>query len=171
MSTSYLSLSDPNYSVIEADVLKTYKNACIVWVEEVKNPDLEHNYVLYKAQFDEPNEKKLFHGTSEQISRIIIREGFDSTKNKCSAHGLGTYFSTRAAYSRMYAKTRSKDQLAFMFICDVVTGRTCQGRGGQPIPSGFDSCTDNVKKPDMYVVGHNAAAVPRYLVAFYPSAK
>jgi len=171
MSVNYVSLSNPVYSEIEKAVLATYQNACIVWVEEIKNPELEHQYVLYKAQFDEPNERRLFHGTSERISRIIIKEGFDSSKNKCSAYGLGTYFSTRAEYSRHYAKTRSKDDLAFMLVCDVTLGRTCQGHADRPIDPGYDSATDNMRKPDMYIVGRNDAVVPRYLVAFYPSAK
>jgi len=167
---SYVEMSEPVYTEIETAVAVTYKNACIVWVERVENKDLETAYNEYKATFENPNEKRLFHGTDEGAARSIAYFGFSAKANKRSAYGNGTYFSTRAEYSRMYSKT-AHDQIAFMLVCDVVCGKVAQGRANTDISAGFDSCTDRLNHPDMYIVNKREAAMPRYLVAFYPNAK
>ena len=168
MSVEYLSLSDPMYEQIENMVRATYEHSCIVWIEKIHNEELEKKFNEYKSKIDPPNVKRLFHGTSEQVARIIIEEGFDPSKNKVSAHGLGVYFSTRAAYSIDYChRTQGKDYV-FMFVCDVVTGRVCRGQPYSPIPPEYNSATNSVKNPDMYIVNKREAAMPKYLVAFYP---
>lgn len=168
MSVEFLKMSDPMYEEIENVVRKTYERSCIVWIEKIKNELLENEFKQYCSTLNPSNIKRLFHGTSEDIARIIIQEGFDPLKNKTSAHGLGTYFSTRAAYSKDYMhKTKGRDYV-FMLVCDVATGKVCKGQGGKPIQKGFDSATDNLNHPDMYIVNKREAALPLYLVAFYP---
>jgi len=176
--TKYLSLNDPEYSKIENAILETYQNACICWIEEVENKELLGKYTAYKNTFVEPNEKRLFHGTNKENINSIIENGFDPTRNKASAYGLGTYFSTRAAYSKDYSlkgkkskKGNPENDIAYLFVCDVVTGKTKQGSGLAKIPPGFNSFTDNVDKPDMYVVDKLEACFPRYVVGFYPYTK
>jgi hypothetical protein len=156
------------YEEIENIVRKTYEHSCIVWIEKIKNETLENNFKQYISTLNPPNIKRLFHGTSEEIARIIIQEGFDPSKNKVSAHGLGVYFSTRAAYSKDYCKTTKGRDYVFMLVCDVATGKVCKGRHSQPITDGFDSATDNLNHPDMYIVNKREAALPLFLVAFYP---
>jgi len=170
MSTTYLSLSDPMYDQIESLVRQTYSRSCIVWIEEIENLTLLEQFEKYKASLSSPNVKQLFHGTSAETARIIINEGFDPAFNKTSAYGKGVYFSTRAKYSKDYSRER-KDGLAFMLVCDVITGNVGQGRSGQPIPSRFNSVTDNLRRPDMYIVDKREACIPQYLVAFYPKAR
>jgi len=168
MSVEYLKLSDPMYEEIENAVRKTYEHSCIVWIEKIKNEELEKKFKEYVLTLNPPVVKRLFHGTSGEIARIIIEEGFDPSKNKTSAHGLGVYFSTRALYSKNYChKTKGCDYV-FMLVCDVATGKTCKGLNGQPIPKEYDSATDNINRPDMYIVNKREAALPLYLVAFYP---
>ena len=169
--TTYIDLSDPIYSQIEASVLKTYTKACIVWMEKNENKVLEQEYLLYALQFVEPNVKRLFHGTKEENMNSILRSGFNPALRKVCACGYGVYFSTRAEYSRHYSKTRSNQDLAYMLVCDVVCGKVAQGRQGLNIPEGYQSFTDNLAHPDMYIVDKREAAYPRYLVAFYPYAK
>jgi hypothetical protein len=170
MSTKYVDLSEPVYAEIETAVFKTYNTACILWIEEIVNPRLSAEFEQYKEELKNPNVHRLFHGTSEENANSIITNGFNAKVNKRSAYGNGTYFSTRAEYSRHYSKERG-DNLAFMIVCDVACGKVCQGRANTPITNGFDSCTDNIKRPDMYIVDKRAAALPKYLVAFYPKAK
>jgi hypothetical protein len=158
------------YDTIEAMVRKTFKNSCIVWIEEIKNERLEKAYNAYKRTINPPNVKRLFHGTKEVFARNIIEGGFRPDLNKTSAYGRGVYFSRRAAYSKAYCP-KSSDDHAFMLICDVVTGVVGQGKSRQVIPPEFNSFTNNMKKPDMYIVDKKEAALPLYLVAFYPSAK
>lgn len=166
--TQYVKLSDPVYDFIEQSVLATYPNACIVWIEKVVNEDLEKAYQAYKATVRPSNEKRLFHGTSEDIARVIIKDGFDPSKAKVCAHGLGIYFSTRAAYSSVYCRRNAGQDYAFMLVVDVITGRVGEGKAYTAIPPEFNSVTDSLKRPDMYVVNKREAAMPRYLVAFYP---
>lgn len=183
MSVKYLSLSDPEYSKIESAVLETYQNACITWIEQVENKELLERYNAYKNTFSEPNEKRLFHGTSKENINNILENGFDPSRNRACAYGLGTYFSTRAVYSKDYSlmkngyarNTRKKqsqrnleNDIIYMFVCDVITGKTTQGRSGAILPKEFDSFTDNVNKPDMYIVNRVEACYPHYVVAFTP---
>lgn len=167
---TYVPMSDPRYDEINDAIRKTYKNACILWVEECHNQYLNELYEQYISSLKEPNIKRLFHGTSEQIARKIMREGFDPNYNISSSHGKGVYFSKRAVYSRNYCKI-SKDKLAFLFICDVALGKVGLGVSNQSIPKEYNSVTDNLIKPDMYIIDKKESAVPRFLVAFYPSAK
>jgi hypothetical protein len=100
-----------------------------------------------------------------------MASGFDPDKAKVCAFGNGMYFSTRAEYSRYYSKTKHREDLAYMLVCDVVCGKVAQGQSGRNIPEGSHSFTDNIRHPDMYIINKPYAAYPRYIVAFYPYAK
>jgi len=170
VKTEYLEMSDPMYDKIENAIRETYTNSCIIWIEKIHNPQLKLEFNTYYKTLSEPNIKMLFHGTNSKIARIIISEGFDSSKNKVSAHGLGTYFSTRAVYSKQYCTKLKDEDYSLMLICAVATGKFCQGIANKPIPDGYDSAVDIVRKPDMYIVNKRCAALPTYLVAFYMNA-
>lgn len=169
MSVSYLSLSDHVYEDIENRIRATYKDACIMWIEKIENPVLEKNYLKYQQTIHPPHIKTLFHGTSEKIARIIIKEGFDPAYNRTSVHGLGCYFATTAVYSKNYCKKEHGRDYVFMLVVDVVTGKSTKGRANTPIPGGYNSATNSTKKPTMYIVNKKEAALPKYLVAFYPN--
>lgn len=172
MTTTYLSLSDPEYDKIVGFFRQTYPNSCVVWIEKIINPDLLSDYEEYKNTFSEPNEKLLFHGTTEENARKIIDSGFDLSLNKTFGYGKGIYFSKRAIYSSNSRFSKpSNDDLAFMLLCSVVTGKVTQGDRGEKIPKDYDSFTNSIKNPDMYIVNRREATLPRYLVAFYPGAK
>ena len=170
MTTSYLDMSDKMYDFISEQVRKTYKNACIVWIEQIENKSQKDMFDNYVKSLPKPNIKTLFHGTNENTARAIIFSHFDPSYKKVCAYGNGLYFSTRAQYSKSYSKMNN-DQLAFMFVCDIVCGKVAQGNSGKNIPKGYNSFTDNLKNPDMYIVDKAEAIWPRYLVAFYPLAK
>lgn len=168
MSVEYLSLSDLAYDEIENQIRATYEYSCIVWIEKITNPELEAKFTSYKNTVNPPNVKRLFHGTSEDIARIIIQNGFDPSKNKVSAHGLGVYFSTTARYSFKYCHPTNGRDYVYMLVCDVVTGCVGQGKAYTHIPPKYDSVTNSIGRPDMYIVNKRESAMPRYLVAFYP---
>lgn len=170
MNKEFLLLSDPEYTKIEEMVRKTYKNACIVWIEKIHNDSFRGIYENYKLSINPPNEMTLFHGTNEDAARSIIRYGFDPSYSKICAYGKGIYFSKRASYSKDYSKRLRGNDLAFMFVCDVVTGKCCQGYPNKPIQHGFDSATNDIANPDMYIVNRREAAFPHFLVCFYPDA-
>lgn len=167
----YVQMQEPVYDEISNHIFATYRNACILWIEEIINPTLESCYQSYKASIETPNEKRLFHGTLDKVAKTISVDGFDPTLNKTSAHGKGVYFSVRAEYSRQYCRRSQGNDLACLLICDVVTGRVCQGRANKPIPNEYNSATNSLKNPDMYIVNKREAAMPRYIVVFHPEAK
>ncbi len=169
MTTICLDLSDPEYDKISEFFKQTYPNSCIVWVEKIDNPDLLSNYEEYKKTIPEPNEKLLFHGTTEENARKILVSGFDPSLNKAFAYGKGVYFSKRSIYSRDFSMP-SNDELAFMLLCSVVTGKVTKGYRGEKIPKNYNSFTNSIKNPHMYIVDRSEATMPRYLVAFYPAA-
>jgi hypothetical protein len=170
MDTHHLSLSNPVYTEIEEKVRKTYPNSCILWVEELKNPELYQRYEKYKNELDDPNEKMLFHGTTERAARSILARGFAPSLNKRSAYGMGVYFAKAASYSKGYSRA-GRDQIAFLLFCNVALGRSAPGRTNQEIPKGYNSFADNPKDPSICVVNKTEAAYPRYLIAFHPNAK
>lgn len=171
----YLEMSDPEYVKIENGIFASYKNACIVWIEKIENKFMEEAYDNYKntvaKRNGDANEKRLFHGTGEEMARKIIRQGFRPDLAKVCAHGDGVYFSKFASYSKNYSIMKSKkgEEILFMLICDVITGNVGQAFG--KIPKQFDSVTDSLCKPSMYIVDKSEACIPRFLVAFYPNAK
>ena len=99
----------------------------------------------------------------------LSHSGFDATKNKTSAYGIGTYVSTSALYSYGYSAKNSRkkdDKMVFMFNCDILAGKTCTGILNTNIPKEFDTGTG----PGMYIVPNDDAIIPRYIIAFYPYA-
>jgi hypothetical protein len=140
-----------------------------MWIEKIDNPLLEKNYSKYRETIHPPNIKTLFHGTSENIARIIIQEGFDPSYNRTSAHGLGCYFATMASYSKGYCKKENGRDYVFMLVVDVVTGKTTKGQRNTAIPPNYNSVVNSTRKPSMYIVNKKEAALPKYLVAFYPN--
>lgn len=163
-----LSMSDPEYDKVSS---KGFKNCCIMWIEKIQNPQLKNMYETYKSSVHPATEKRLFHGTSESVARIIAKEGFNPSLNKASMYGLGVYFATNASHSKPYASSRRTkgQELAYMLVCDVVVGNSCIGKPNQPIPEPFHSATD--KGHTIYVVNKKEAALPLYIVCFYPDAK
>lgn len=165
--TQYVDLSSPKYEEIEKMIRETYENSCIVWIEKCENKELQELYDTYYTSLlnsnIEPNVKTLFHGTSEASARSIISNGIDTRYKKRCAFGQGIYFSTRAVYSKDYTK-KSSDDISFMLLCDVILGKTTTGTN---IPEGYHSLTDNLRKPDMYIVNKKESVLPKYLVAFY----
>ena len=169
IKVDYLSLSDPIYETIETHIYKTYKNACIMWIEKIYNNKLEEKYQKYKNSIVPSNEKLLFHGTDEPTARKIICEGFDPKYGKTFAHGVGCYFSKFAAYSSKYCKHIQGRDYVFMLVCKVIIGNCGLGHKNTPIPNKLNSVTDSIKHPTMYIVDKSEACLPVYLVAFYPN--
>lgn len=166
---SFVSLSDPQYDVVDAMIRATYPNCCIVWIQKINNPKLTELFDECERTVQPPNVKRLFHGTSESSAMKIIENGFDAAYNRTSAHGLGTYFATTARYSSNYMHHSSGREYVYMMVADVVTGKSTKGVANKPIPPKFDCVVDNPKRPSMYIVNKTAAAIPRYLCAFYKS--
>ncbi len=169
-------MSDKRYDKIEEGIRKSYPNSCILWIEEIINPELEELYQKQKAEIEKKRGKpcrelELYHGTREEYSNSIIKNGFDPLANTRSAYGKGSYFAKNASYSRDYAPPAS-DQVSFMLICSVLIGETSVYTASKPIDTvKHDNSVDNPKNPSIYVTPYQYGAIPRFIVAFHRNAK
>lgn len=169
-------MSDKRYDRIEEGIRKSYPNSCILWIEEISNPELEELYQKQKVEIEVKRgkpckEMELYHGTKEEAANNIIQEGFDPERNSRAAYGKGTYFAKNASYSRDYAPPAS-DQVSFMLICSVLIGEIGLYGSIKPIDiSKHDNAVDNPKSPSIYVTPYTYGAIPRFIVAFHRNAK
>merc|ERR1712070_1117465 len=113
----------------------------------------------------------LFHGCPGDIVPKILQQGFNRSfcgKN-ATFYGKGVYFARDASYSAhpTYARPDSTDTQR-IFLCRTLKGEVCKGvRDGLTpdirVPSNgtlYDSTTNNMADPIMWVTYHDAQAYP-----------
>uniref|UniRef100_A0A3P9DJ63 Poly [ADP-ribose] polymerase n=1 Tax=Maylandia zebra TaxID=106582 RepID=A0A3P9DJ63_9CICH len=153
-------------------------------IERIQNPTLWSGLQVKKRDMEvrnghQNNERRLFHGTSEDTVATINDRGFNRSfagKN-AACYGNGTYFAVNASYSasNTYSKPNQNGE-KFMYVCRVLTGDFALGQQGMivPPPKGtstistdlYDSVVDNMANPSMFVVFHDIQAYPEYLIKF-----
>jgi len=171
MIARYVEMSDPHYNKISAYIRESFPQSCILWIEEIINPVLRQAYDARKATMPIPNEHQLFHGTKEEVITTIAAGGFDQSFNTTSAYGMGTYFARDASYSHAYMRPDKKG-VSFMFLCDVLVGKPCQGTSRLVIDTTkYDSAVDHSMNPSIFVTPHADGAYPKYIIAFHKLAK
>jgi hypothetical protein len=108
--------SDPLFNVIAVRVYESYSNACILYIDEVVNDDLQAKYERRRTIMANKRgvivQQQLFHGTHEANIDTIATKGFDPTLNKRAVFGYGVYFAKNAACVRV-----------LLFRCTRVTNR------------------------------------------------
>ncbi|NXO14020.1 PAR14 polymerase, partial [Oriolus oriolus] len=168
------------------DVQEKFLRTCqlkIEKIERVQNPYLWKNYQIKKCEMDKKNgsrknEKLLFHGTSKESSTLINKYGFNRSYAGTHAanFGNGTYFAVNASYSAQntYSKPDGNGK-KYMYLARVLVGEYSQGIKGAitPAPKNasnsidlFDSSTDNVSQPSMFIIFNDIQAYPEYLITF-----
>ncbi|XP_078538549.1 protein mono-ADP-ribosyltransferase PARP14-like [Lissotriton helveticus] len=168
------------------DVEALFKKTCthtIQKIERVQNVYLWKNYTIKKMSIDEKNgsqnnEKRLFHGTAQADLNKIHTHGFNRSyagKN-AAAIGNGTYFAVNANYSAQNTYSRpDATGMKYMYLTRVLTGLFCTGGHGILTPPAkstkdptdlYDSVTDNVANPSMFVIFNDVQAYPEYLISF-----
>ena len=174
VKTNYVEMSDPVYNVISSRIRASFPNSCICWIEETINPTLKEAYdkrAIAISKDGPINELQLFHGTKEEAVNSIVSNGFDPAYNKTSAYGKGTYFAKNASYSFSYMQP-NQNGISFMFLCDVLLGRSCVGSSNLEIDTTkYDSAVDTLVKPSIVVTPYADGAYPRYIIAFHKNAK
>lgn len=174
MSRVPIFTDDPKFDKIASRIYESYKNACILYIDEIVNPDLEakfrarHREILNSR--GDVTEKQFFHGTKESLVDIIASNGFDPTKNRRSSYGYGVYFARNASYSKDFMFASEPGKPCFMFICDVLVGKVkVGGKAGDP------ECDNNANAvtgdPLIVTTVYPDGAFPRYIVAFHKEAK
>uniref|UniRef100_A0A3Q0RCC6 Poly [ADP-ribose] polymerase n=1 Tax=Amphilophus citrinellus TaxID=61819 RepID=A0A3Q0RCC6_AMPCI len=116
-------------------------------------------------------ERTLYHGTSESSVKEICVHGFN--RSFCGKNG-GVYFAVNSALSvqDQYSPPNA-DGYKFIFVSKVLTGdytKGCHSMKTAPlketgdIPLRYDSVTDNITKPSMFVIFNDTQAFPEYLI-------
>ncbi|XP_070841491.1 protein mono-ADP-ribosyltransferase PARP10 [Chaetodon trifascialis] len=153
----------------------------IIQVEKIMNRLLYNQYklkkasVLQRATYPEV-ERTLYHGTSETSVKEICVHGFNRSfcgKN-ATVYGQGVYFAVNSALSvhDQYSPPNA-DGHKFIFVSKVLTGdytKGCHSMKAAPlketgdIPLRYDSVTDDITKPTMFVIFNDTQAFPEYLI-------
>ena len=166
-------MNDIRFDEISARIRETYPKACILWIDEIKNRNLEqeHQELLEQISNKRTNISvktlELFHGTGEENIKSIANEGFKTSFNKIAAYGKGTYFSKFANYSINYARD-GKDKICYMFLCSVIVGECGRYSSNQEIDIKIhDNSVDFIASPTMYITPYDYGGIPKYIIAFY----
>ncbi|XP_069496717.1 protein mono-ADP-ribosyltransferase PARP14-like [Ambystoma mexicanum] len=168
------------------DVQALFSKTCFLGIqkiERVQNIFLWKNYMVKKMSIDQKNsnqnnEKQLYHGTAEKYLNTINKNGFNRSFAGMNAacYGNGTYFAVNANYSA--SNTYSKPDatgMKYMYLTRVLTGMFSTGSQGIVTPPAktvqdptdlYDSVTDNVTHPAMFVIFNDVQAYPEYLISF-----
>ena len=175
ITREHLVINSPKFEEIEKDIRKSYPKACVLWIEDIRNPKLEKKYKMQKEEIQNKrgfcNELELYHGSSEQAISFIISDGFRTSKNKTSAYGKGTYFAKKANYSKDYAKD-SGDKISFMMICSVLVGECNIYSSNQTInTTKHDNSVNSINNPTIVVTPYDYGAIPRYIIAMHKNAQ
>ncbi|CAG2248586.1 unnamed protein product [Mytilus edulis] len=103
---------------------------------------------------------------------------FNKTGGTITAYGKGVYFAVNVSYSApSYSRVDPTDGLKRMLMCKVLAGEFTVGNSSMRTPPPktqsaagshilYDSTTNNVSSPGMYVIYHDSQAVAEYLVTF-----
>ncbi|CAN9504108.1 unnamed protein product [Ophioblennius macclurei] len=153
----------------------------IIKVEKVMNHLLYNQYKLKKVSISQrasnPEiERTLYHGTSESSMKEICIHGFNRSfcgKN-ATVHGQGVYFAVNSSLSvqDLYSPP-NPDGYKYVFVSKVLTGdytKGCSSMRAAPlketgdIPLRYDSVTDNITRPSMFVIFNDTQAVPEYII-------
>ena len=156
MSTRPVWLSDPRYTELESRIHASYPKACILYIDEILNPELEKRYHERRLSIPGVREVQGFHGTKENSVRSIIARGFDPSLNVRAAYGPGVYFANKALYSSSYMYAARPGEPTYMFLADVLIGK---------------EMVDNYFGPDIFTTVHPDGSFPRYMIAFHKEAQ
>ncbi|KAG8438726.1 hypothetical protein GDO86_005064 [Hymenochirus boettgeri] len=174
--------SSEEYSKIEVMFCRTLKNMQIHSIHRIQNPALWEVYQWQKDQMKkanggkEPDERQLFHGTSDKLTDAICQQNFDW--RICGSHGTlygkGSYFARDSSYSHNYSKHHASQTL-IMFVARVLVGDFVCGKSTYLRPPSkslqqfshfYDSCVDNEGNPAIFVVFEKLQIYPEYIIKY-----
>ncbi|XP_054569894.1 protein mono-ADP-ribosyltransferase PARP14-like [Eptesicus fuscus] len=173
----------PEYSKVADAFNQTCSQFKIEKIERIQNPSLWQHYQTKKKTMDDKNgqiqnEKLLFHGTDADSLPHVNQHGFNRSyagKNAV-AYGKGTYFAVQAHYSAHDTYSRpDANGKKHVYYVRVLTGLYALGNQSLLVPPPknpqnpldlYDTVTDNVSTPNLFVVFYDYQAYPEYLITF-----
>ncbi|ROL54816.1 Poly [ADP-ribose] polymerase 14 [Anabarilius grahami] len=176
-----LTAGSNEHNEVEKEFRRTNLTSNIIEIERVQNSALWRNYMIKKEEMEEKNkhknnEKRLFHGTGPDKTDQINHHGFN--RSFAGMHGAmygnGTYFAVDPNYSAQGYSKPDVNGHKRMYLARVLVGDFTQGKPGLPVPPVkssnsadlYNSVTDNINIPSMFVIFHDVQAYPEYLITF-----
>ncbi|XP_026962222.1 protein mono-ADP-ribosyltransferase PARP14 isoform X1 [Sagmatias obliquidens] len=171
------------YKTVASKFNETCAHLIIEKIERIQNPELWKHYQTKKNNMDAKNgqlinEKLLFHGTDADSVTLVNGKGFNRSyagKN-ATAYGKGTYFAVSAHYSASDTYSRpDANGKKRMYYVRVLTGSYTVGNKSLIVPplrdpqnptDSYDTVTDCVQNPNLFVVFYDYQAYPEYLITF-----
>ncbi|XP_007175686.2 protein mono-ADP-ribosyltransferase PARP14 [Balaenoptera acutorostrata] len=171
------------YKTVASKFNETCADFIIEKIERIQNPELWKHYQTKKNNMDAKNgqlinEKLLFHGTDADSVTLVNGKGFNRSyagKN-ATAFGKGTYFAVSAHYSANDTYSRPDiNGKKRMYYVRVLTGSYTVGNKSLIVPplkdpqnptDSYDTVTDCVQNPNLFVVFYDYQAYPEYLITF-----
>ncbi|XP_068051388.1 protein mono-ADP-ribosyltransferase PARP14-like [Anomalospiza imberbis] len=171
------------YKYVQEKFLQTCQLYKIEKIERIQNLYFWKSYQIKKCEIDKKNgdrnnERLLFHGTSQESLTLINKHGFNRSYAGMNAanFGNGTYFAVNASYSAndIYSKPDVNGR-KYMYLARVLVGEYSLGKKGSITPARknvsnsvdlYDSSTDNVSQPSMFIIFNDIQAYPEYLITF-----
>ncbi|XP_072788080.1 protein mono-ADP-ribosyltransferase PARP14 isoform X2 [Taeniopygia guttata] len=169
------------------DVQERFQQTCQLYkiekIERVQNLYFWKSYQIKKCEIDKKNgnrnnERLLFHGTRQESLTLINKHGFNRSCAGMNAanFGNGTYFAVNACYSAndLYSKPDVNGR-KYMYLARVLVGEYSLGKKGSITPARknvsnsvdlYDSSTDNMSQPSMFIIFNDIQAYPEYLITF-----
>ncbi|XP_057553363.1 protein mono-ADP-ribosyltransferase PARP14 [Hippopotamus amphibius kiboko] len=173
----------PEYIMVASKFNETCGNFIIEKIERIQNPELWKHYQTKKNNMDTKNgqlinEKMLFHGTDADSVALVNGKGFNRSyagKN-ATAFGKGTYFAVNASYSASDTYSRpDANGKKHVYYVRVLTGYYTVGNRSLIVPplkdpqnptDSYDTVTDCMQNPNLFVVFYDYQAYPEYLITF-----
>uniref|UniRef100_G1Q873 Poly [ADP-ribose] polymerase n=1 Tax=Myotis lucifugus TaxID=59463 RepID=G1Q873_MYOLU len=173
----------PEYSKVADAFNQTCSQFKIEKIERIQNPSLWQHYQTKKKTMDDKNghtqnEQLLFHGTDADSLPHVNQHGFNRSYAGKNAvvYGRGTYFAVNANYSAhdTYSSPDANGK-KHMYYVRVLTGLYTLGNTSLLVPPPknpqnpldlYDTVTDNVSTPSLFVVFYDYQAYPEYLITF-----
>ncbi|XP_052423134.1 protein mono-ADP-ribosyltransferase PARP14 [Carassius gibelio] len=176
-----LTAGSKEYADVEKEFSRTNLTYNIIEIKRVQNSALWKSYMIKKEELEDKNkhknnEKLLFHGTGPDKTDQINHHGFN--RSFAGMHGAmygnGTYFAVDPCYSAQGYSKPDFNGHKRMYLARVLVGDFTQGKQGLPVPPAkssssadlYNSVTDNMTKPTMFVIFNDVQAYPEYLITF-----
>ncbi|XP_043106136.1 protein mono-ADP-ribosyltransferase PARP14-like isoform X1 [Puntigrus tetrazona] len=177
-----LTAGSKEYTEVEKEFTSTgLSSNSIIKIKRVQNSALWRSYMIKKQELEDKNKHKnnercLFHGTGPDKTDQINNHGFNRSfaGQHGAMYGNGSYFAVDPQYSAQgYSKPDAKGHKR-MYLARVLVGDYIQGKQGLPVPPAkssssadlYNSVTDNMTTPSMFVIFNDVQAYPEYLITF-----
>uniref|UniRef100_A0A671QDB4 Poly [ADP-ribose] polymerase n=1 Tax=Sinocyclocheilus anshuiensis TaxID=1608454 RepID=A0A671QDB4_9TELE len=176
-----LTAGSKEFAKVEKEFRRTNLTSNIIEIERVQNSALWKSYIIKKEELEDKNkhkknEKLLFHGTGPDKTDQINNHGFNRSFAGMNGamYGNGSYFAVDPKYSAHGYSKPDINGHKRMYLVRVLVGDFTQGKQGLPVPPAkssnsadlYNSVTDNMNNPTMFVIFNDVQAYPEYLITF-----